>query len=65
MDVDCKDDLEDELSITSGGQSFRRSASLRAFRDCTRQRAANRQQPFRRDSPPLPQDDLRRKADRI
>ena len=65
MDVDREDDLEDELSITSGGQTLRRSASLMAFRDSSRERAANRQQPFRRDSPALPQDDLRRKADRI
>ena len=65
MDVDREDELEDELSITSGGQTFLLSASLRAFRDSSRQRAANRQQPFRRESPALPQDDLRRKADRI
>ena len=65
MDVDREDDLEDELSITSGGQTLRRSASLRAFRDYSRQRAANRQPPFRRDSPALAQDYLRRKADRI
>ena len=65
MDVDREDDLEEELSITSGGQTLRRSVSLRAFRDSSRQRAANRDQPFRRDRPPLPQDDLRRKADRI
>ena len=65
MDVDREDDLEDELSITSGGQTLRRSVSLRAFRDSLRQRAANQQQPFRRESPALPQDDLRRKADGI
>ena len=65
MDVDREDDLEDALSITSGGQTLRRSASLRAFRDFSRQRAANRQQPCRRDSPALPQDDLRRGAHRI
>ena len=65
MDVDREDDLEDELSITSGGQTLKQSASQRAFRDCSRQRAANRQQPFRRDSPALRQDDLRRKADQI
>ena len=65
LDVDREDDLEDELFITSGGQTLRRSASLRAFRDSSRQRAANRQQPFRTESPALPQEDLRRKADRI
>ena len=65
MDVDREDDLEDELSITSGGQTLRRSASPRGFRDSSRQRAANQQEPFIRDSPALPQDDLRRKADRI
>ena len=65
MDVDREDDLEDELSITSRGQTRRRWASLRAFRDSSRQIAANREQPFRRDRPALPQDDLRRKADRI
>ena len=65
MDVAREDDLENELSITSGGQSLRRSASLRAFRDSSRQRAANRQHPLRRDSPTLPQHDMRRKADRI
>ena len=65
MDVDREDDLEDELSITSGDQTLRRSASLRAFRDSSWHRAANRQQPFRRESPALSQDDLRRKADRI
>ena len=65
MDVDREDDLEDEQPITSGGQTLRRSVSLRALRDSSRQREANRQQPFRRDSPALPQDDLRRKADRI
>ena len=65
MDVDREDDLEDILSITIGGQTLRRSASPRAFRDSSRQRAANRQQPFRSDSPALPHDDLRRKADRI
>ena len=65
MDVDREDDLEDELSITSGGQTLRRSASLRAVRDSSRQRAANRQQPFCRYCPALPQDDLRRKADPI
>ena len=63
IDVDREDDLEDELSITSGGHSLRQSASLMAFRDSSRQRAGNRQQPFRSDSPALPQDDLRRKAD--
>ena len=65
MDVDLEDDLEDELSITSGGQTLRRWASLRAFRDSSRQRAANRQQPFRRESPALPLDALWRKAHRI
>ena len=65
MDVDREDDLEDELSITSGGQTLRRSASLWAFRDSSRQRASNSQQPFSKDSPALPQDDLRRQADRI
>ena len=65
MDVDWEDDLEDEVSITSGGQTLRRLASLRAFGESSRQRAANRQQPFRRESLALPQDDLRRKADRI
>ena len=63
MDIAREDGLEDELSITGGGQTLRRSASLRVFRDSSRQRAANRQPPFRRDSPALPQDDQRRKAD--
>ena len=63
MDIDWEDDLEDELSIASRDQTLRRLASLRAFRDSLRLRAANRQQPFRRESPALPQDDQRRKAD--
>ena len=65
MEVDLENDLEDELSITSGGQTFRRSVSLWAFRDSSPQTAGHRQQPFRRDSPALPQNDLRRNADRI
>ena len=65
IDVDRKYDLEDELSITSGVQTLRQSASLTTFRDSSQQRAANRHPPFRRDSPALPQDDLKRKADRI
>ena len=65
MEVDREDDREDELSITSGGQTLRRSASLRAFRDSSRQRAAHRQPVFRREYPVLPQDDLRRNTDRI
>lgn len=64
MDVDREDDLEDELSVTSGGQTLRRSAALRAFRDSSRRRAA-RQQPFQMQSTPKPEDDLRKKADRI
>ena len=64
IDVDREYDLEDELSITGGGQTLRQSASLTAFRDSSQQRAAYRQPPFRRDSPALPQDDLKRKADR-
>ena len=65
MEADCEDDLKDELSITSGGQTLRQSASLRAFRDSSRQRAANRQHPFRRESPALPKNDLRSNADPI
>ena len=65
MDIDREDDLEDEMSIRSVGQTLRQSALLRACRDSSRQRAAYGQQPFTRESPSLPQDDLRRKADRI
>ena len=65
MDVDWEDDREEELFITSPGQTLRRSASLREFRDSSRQRAAHRQQPFRRECPGLPQEDLGSNADRI
>ena len=65
MDVNREDDVEDELSITTGGQTLRLSASLREFRDSSPQRAVKRQPPFRRDSPALPQDDLKRKVERI
>ena len=68
MDVD-PNIQEDELSTISSSHALRRSTSLRTFRDTSRQRAASRQQPFVRapssQPTPTPQDDLRKKADRI
>ena len=68
MDVD-PNSQEDELSTTSSSHALRRSTSLRTFRDTSRHRAASRQQPFTRDCSsqptPTPQDNLRKKADRI
>ena len=61
MDVDANSQ-EDELSTTSSSHALRKSTSLRAFRDTSRQSAASRQQHFAREksSQPAPtgQDDL-------
>ena len=68
MDVDPNSE-EDELPTTSSSHALRRSTSLRTFQDISRQRGASRQQPFARATSfqptPTPQDDLRKKSDRI
>ena len=68
MDVDPNSQV-DELATTSSSHALRRFTSLRTFRDPSRQRAVSRQQPFARapssQPTPTPQDDLRKKADRI